>query len=56
MCPVTTDFNRLTPTYSYVDPHKKMRVSCTFCVLLASYRLCMVVQALASTLAILPTL
>ena len=44
MCYVTTDFNRLSPTYSYVDLHIKMSASCTFFVLLASYGRQMVVQ------------
>ncbi len=55
MCPVLTIFNRLSPTYSYVDLHIKMSASCTFFVLLASYRLHMVVQTLLSTRVILPT-
>jgi hypothetical protein len=37
MLHVTTDFNRLSPTYSYVDLFIKMSASCTFCELLASY-------------------
>ena len=40
-----TDFNRLSPTYSSVDFHTKMSASCAFFVLLASYRLHMVVHA-----------
>jgi hypothetical protein len=39
-----TDFNRLSPTYSYVDFQIKMSASCTFFVLLAGYRRQMVVQ------------
>jgi hypothetical protein len=30
MCPVTTDFNRLSPMYSYVDHHIKMSASLHF--------------------------
>jgi hypothetical protein len=41
---VTTDFNRLSPTYSHVDLCIKMSASCTFFVLLTSYRRQMVVQ------------
>ncbi len=42
---VTTDFNRLSPTYSYVDLYIKMSASsCTFLVLMASYGRRMVVQ------------
>jgi hypothetical protein len=50
-----TDCNRLSPTYSYIDLHINMSASCTFFVLLASYRLHMVVHALLFTRAILPT-
>ena len=49
------DCNELRPIYSCVDLLMKMRASCMFYVLLASYRLCMVVQILSSTQAILPT-
>jgi hypothetical protein len=56
MCYVRTDCNRLSPTYSYIDVDIKMNDSFMFFVLLASYRLCMVVHLLLSTWAILPTI
>ena len=55
MCPVRTDFNILSPTYSYVDLHIKMSASSTFLCFLLATVLHMVVQTLLSNRAILPT-
>jgi hypothetical protein len=55
MCSGTTDFDRLSATYSYVDHGTRMTLSSMFCVLQANCGVPMVVESFWTTGAVLPS-